>query len=66
MRPMKRCSHCRRRKVAVDAFNRNASTKDGFQSWCRECIRRGERATRCERFDGTLREGWSEASENLK
>jgi len=34
----KRCTRCRKKK-AVTEFHKNARQKDGFQVWCKTCVR---------------------------
>lgn len=40
---MKTCTRCRETKD-IDAFNRKASSKDGFSEACRECMKAAKRA----------------------
>lgn len=42
---MKRCHRCATDKQE-DAFGKNATTRDGLQSWCRSCRTIGQRADR--------------------
>lgn len=39
---MKRCAKCRQ-ELALAEFHKNRSTKDGYQAYCKACLRRARR-----------------------
>jgi len=44
-RALKRCSKCKIEKPLLDAFYNSNHTKDGKQSWCKECSSKGKENT---------------------
>ena len=56
---MKFCPKCQTLKVADQDFHRNWQTADGYQHWCRDCLREAikkSRAKNRERHLARMRE----------